>query len=74
MSGAVAINSIGQIPEIDGLISMSAYSAWEDVFLDNMGLPEPLASLQRPFIRLYIRLKFCRRESFASRIFRIYDP
>jgi uncharacterized protein len=32
MGGAVAINSIGQISDIDALISLSAYSAWDDVF------------------------------------------
>jgi uncharacterized protein len=58
MGGAVAINAVGQIPEIDGLISMSAYSSWADVFVDNMGLPEPFASLQRPFVRLYTSLKY----------------
>lgn len=58
MGGATAINAIGQIPEIDGLISLSAYSAWDEVFVDNMGLPEPLASLQRPFVRLYTSLKY----------------
>jgi uncharacterized protein len=58
MGGAVAINSIGLIPEIDGLISMSAYSAWADVFVENMGLPEPFASVQRPFVRLYTTLKY----------------
>ncbi len=58
MGGAVAINSIGQIPEIDGLISMSAYSAWDDVFLDNMGASGLLAAVQRPFIRLYTGLKY----------------
>jgi uncharacterized protein len=58
MGGAVAINATGQIPEIDGLISMSAYSSWADVFVDNMGLPEPFASVQRPFVRLYTSLKY----------------
>ena len=58
MGGAVAINAIGQISEIDGLISMSAYSAWAEVFVDNMGLPEPFASLQRPFVSLYTSLKY----------------
>lgn len=58
MGGAVAINAIGQIPEIDGLISLSAYSAWDEVFVDNVGLPEPLATLQRPFVRLYTSLKY----------------
>lgn len=58
MGGAVAINSIGQIPEIDALISMSAYSAWEDVFLENMGASGLLAAAQRPFVRLYTALKY----------------
>jgi uncharacterized protein len=58
MGGAVAINAVGQIPEIDGLISMSAYSSWADVFVDNMGLPEPFASVQRHFVRLYTTLKY----------------
>ena len=58
MGGAVAINSIGQIPEIDALISMSAYSAWDDVFLDNMGASGLLAAAQRPFVRLYTALKY----------------
>jgi uncharacterized protein len=58
MGGATAVNAIGQIAEIDGLISLSAYSAWDDVFVDNMGLPEPLASLQRPFVRLYTGFKY----------------
>jgi uncharacterized protein len=58
MGGAVAINSIGQISDIDALISMSSYSAWDDVFLDNMGASGLLAAMQRPFVRLYTTLKY----------------
>ena len=58
MGGAVAINSVGLMPDIDGLISMSAYSAWDDLFLDNMGASGLLAAVQRPFIRLYTALKY----------------
>lgn len=58
MGGAVAINSIGQIPDIDALISMSAYSAWDDVFLDNMGATGILAAVQRLFVRLHTTLKY----------------
>ena len=61
MGGAVAINSIGQIPEISGLVSMSAYSSWEDVFQENMlamGAPKLLAKIQAPFVKLYTLLKF----------------
>jgi len=61
MGGAVAINSIGQIPEISGLVSMSAYSSWEDVFVDNMismGAPVIFSRVQGPFVRLYTLYKF----------------
>lgn len=58
MGGATAINASGQIAEIDGLVSLSAYSAWDDVFVDNMGVAEPLASVQRVFVRLYTSMKY----------------
>lgn len=58
MGAATAINSVGQMPEIDGLISLSAYSSWDDVFVDNMGIPEPLATAQRAFVRLYTGVKY----------------
>ncbi len=58
MGAATAINSIGQVPGIDGLISLSAYSSWDDVFVDNMGVPEPIASAQRAFVRLYTGVKY----------------
>lgn len=61
MGGATAINSVGQIPEIDGLISLSAYSSWADVFADNMvlmGAPEWLAGVERPFAEGYCLFKF----------------
>lgn len=57
MGGATAINSIGQIEEIDGLISLSAYSTWADVFCDNMvelGVPRFVAELEKPFVWLYL--------------------
>lgn len=61
MGGVIAINSIGQIPEIAGLISLSAYSAWEEVFAENMnasGAPAFLTTLEKPFVRLYSLCKF----------------
>ncbi len=61
MGGAAAINSIGEIEEIDGLISMSAYSSFEDVFYEsmiNMGLPIIYAKAQKPFVKLYNAFKF----------------
>lgn len=53
LGGATAINATGLTPEIDVLVSLSAFSSWSDVFVDSMGLPEPLASVQRPFVDLY---------------------
>lgn len=61
MGGAVAINSIGQIPAIAGLVSLSAYSSWEDVFAENMlasGAPPFLTTMTKPFVKLYSLWKF----------------
>lgn len=61
MGGAVAINAIGEIDEIDGLISMSAFSSFEDVFYDNMlnmGMPKLFCTLEKPFIKIYAGFKF----------------
>ena len=61
MGGATAINSIGEIEEIDGLISSSAYASWDDAFYDNMvymGAPKFYAWLQRPFVKLYTNFKY----------------
>ncbi len=61
MGGAVAINSFGQIEEIDGLIGMSAYSSWEDVFADtmiNMGIPKIIAKIEKQFLKLYMAFKY----------------
>lgn len=61
MGGSTAINAIGQIQEINGLISLSAYSSWEDVFCDNMldmGIPKFWTVIQKPFVKLYSTVKF----------------
>lgn len=58
MGGGAAINAIGQIPDIDGLIALSAFSAWDELFVDHMGAPEPIGTLQRPFVRLYTGIKY----------------
>ena len=61
MGGAVAINAAGVIPEIDAVISLSAFSAWEDVFTDNMtamGAPKFFAGMLRPFVKLYITITY----------------
>lgn len=60
MGAATAINSIGEIAEIDGLISLSAFSSWEDVFYDNMlkSTPKIIADIEKPFVSLVSFLKF----------------
>lgn len=61
MGGATAINAAGQIEGIDGLVSLSAYSSWPDVFTDNMiqmGAPAFYTAMQKPFVRLYLGLLF----------------
>lgn len=61
MGGATAINAMGTIEELAGLVSLSAYSAWEDVFTDNMrqmGISGALATLQKPFVQLYNTIRF----------------
>ncbi len=60
MGAASAINSIGEIPEIDGLISLSAYSSWEDVFYENMAkeVPKVIANIERPFVSFTSYVKY----------------
>lgn len=61
MGGTTAINSIGEIPEIDGLISCSAFSSGSDVFIDNMvnmGVPTWFAKVERPFVWAYLGFEY----------------
>lgn len=61
MGGSTAINSIGEIEEIDALISSSAFSSWDDTFYDNMvkmGVPRAYASVQKPFVKIYTSIKY----------------
>ena len=60
MGAATAINAIGEIPEIDGLISLSAYSSWEEVFYENMSAvaPKIISDIEKPFVSLVTFIKF----------------
>ena len=60
MGGTTAINAMGEIPEIDGLISIAAFSAWEDVFYELMAFQSPvfLAKMVKPFVPLVTVLKY----------------
>ena len=47
--------------DIDGLISLSAYSNWADVFCDNMvelGVPKFIAELEKPFVWIYLYFNY----------------
>lgn len=61
MGGAVAINSFGQLKDVDGLIAMSAYSSFEDVVIDimnNIGIPKIIQKLERPILSTSLKLMF----------------
>lgn len=61
MGASCAITSIGRLTEIDGVISCSAYSSWTDVFSDYLeenGVPKIIVKAERPFIDLYLGMKY----------------
>ncbi len=61
MGAATALNAIGEIPEIDGVISCSAYSSWPDEFCDmmaSMGAPAFLVAIQKPFVWGYSGIEY----------------
>ena len=61
MGGAIAINSIGLNDKIDGVISLSAYSSFDETFTDIMhimGAPKFYTVIQKPFVKFYTTFKF----------------
>jgi pimeloyl-ACP methyl ester carboxylesterase len=61
MGGAIAVNSFGQINDIDALIAMSAYSSFEDAALDIMSnyyVPEFIKQIEKPFLRSALHMIF----------------
>ncbi len=60
MGAATAINSIDRIPEIDGVISLSSYSSFVEVFRDSLlkKLPKALSALAIPFIHIATFIKY----------------
>ena len=60
MGAATAINSIGKIPEIDGLVSLSSFSSWEEIFYENMkkSAPKIIAVIEYPFVYSTTFLKY----------------
>ncbi|HCL04338.1 MAG TPA: lysophospholipase [Lachnoclostridium phytofermentans] len=63
MGGAVAINAFGQIPEVDALIAMSAYTSVEDAIIESMrnhGVPEFLCKIERPLVKFALSIVYGR--------------
>lgn len=61
MGGAIAVNSFGQIKEIDGLIAMSAYSSFEEVIgdkLDSFGMPGFIVAAGKGLLKTSLSLIF----------------
>lgn len=55
MGGAIAVTSASLIPEIDGLIAMSAFASWADVCkmeLGHMGYNSTIQEIAAPFIHI----------------------
>lgn len=61
MGGGTVIIAAGELPEIDGVISISAFSSWSDLFIDNMamsGMPKAIGILDTPFVNTYLGFHF----------------
>ena len=61
LGGVAAINAAALYPDLDGVISIGAFSSWADLFGDNLyfsGAPLALAVVEKPFVSLYTSFKF----------------
>jgi len=59
--GATVIIAGGEIPRIDGIIAISAYSNFVDLYVDNMsmlGLPRFMGTMTTPFMNFWMGLRF----------------
>ncbi len=57
MGGTTALVAAAKLPELDGVISASAFSSWSAVFADQMtlmGAPQWFSQLTVPFVDLYL--------------------
>jgi len=66
MGASVAINAAAGNSGIDGVISQSAYSSWEENMADQFeknGVPRFIARAQIPFTRLYLAMRFGWKDS-----------
>lgn len=61
MGASTVIIAAGEVPGIDGVISISALSSWTDTFEDTMatmGVPGYFSVLERPFVSLYLGIHY----------------
>ncbi len=61
MGGGTVIIAAGELPEVDAVISISAFSSWSQLFVDNMGMmgvPKVIGVPDIPFINLYLGFHF----------------
>ena len=61
MGGGTVIIAAGELPRINAVISISAFSTFADLFVDNMsmfGIPKFLGIMDIPFLNLYIGFHF----------------
>lgn len=61
MGGTVAINSIANNKRINGAISQSAFSSWEENIMDQFeknGVPPLISKAQLPFTRFLLGIKY----------------
>jgi len=61
MGAGTVIVAAGELPDVDAVISISAFSSWSDLFIDNMamfGLPKVIGVLDVPFINMYMGFHF----------------
>lgn len=61
MGAGAAIIAAGEVPRIDGVISISAFSSWTDVLVENMammGIPKAIGWLDVPFMNLCLGIHF----------------
>jgi len=61
MGASTVIIAAGEVPGIDGVISISAFSSWTDTFADTMAtmeIPSYFCVLERPFVSLYLGIHY----------------
>ncbi len=61
MGAGTVIIAAGELRRVDGVITLSAFSSWSDLFIDNMamfGMPKFLGVMDMPFINLFLGLHF----------------